>query len=124
MRRGLVCAADSFVQIGHVPEGDRRVVVIGSGHPAHDLVEPVRHLRDQDDVGTAGDVVGDAEGVVAGNALRWRYVMALPVDGKTINVDFDDWMYQMDDDVMLNRARMSKFGVTLGEVTLSFRKRR
>jgi len=74
--------------------------------------------------GTAGDVVGEAIGVAAGNALNWRYVLDLKVDGKSIHVDFDDWMYQMDDDVMLNRARMSKFGVTLGEVTLSFRKRR
>ena len=30
----------------------------------------------------------------------------------------------MDDEVMLNRAVMSKFGITLGEVTLSFRKRK
>ena len=74
--------------------------------------------------GTAGDVIGEAVGVAAGNALNWRYVLDLKVDGKSIHVDFDDWMFQMDDDVMLNRARMSKFGVTLGEVTLSFRKRR
>jgi len=33
--------------------------------------------------GTADDVVGEAVGEVAGNALRWRYVLALPVDGKT-----------------------------------------
>ena len=62
-------------------------------------------------LGRAGDVVGEAEGVVSGNALRWRYVMALPVDGKTINVEFDDWMYLIDDQVMLNRSAMSKFGV-------------
>ncbi|MEO7761017.1 MAG: DUF3833 domain-containing protein [Casimicrobiaceae bacterium] len=71
-------------------------------------------------VGTADDVVGEAIGEAAGNALRWRYVMALPVDGKVYNVDFDDWMYQMDDRVMLNRSAMSKFGFRLGEVTLSF----
>jgi hypothetical protein len=32
-------------------------------------------------------------------------------------------MYLMNDRVMLNRATMSKWGVTLGEVTLSFLKR-
>lgn len=73
--------------------------------------------------GTAGDVVGEAAGEAAGNALRWRYVMALPVDGKIYHVDFDDWMYLMDERVMLNRSVMSKFGVRLGEVTLAFRKR-
>lgn len=71
-------------------------------------------------VGTADDVVGEAQGVVAGNALRWNYVLALPVDGKVINVDFEDWMFLIDDNVMLNRADMSKFGIHLGSVTLSF----
>ncbi|MDI6747962.1 MAG: DUF3833 domain-containing protein [Rhodocyclaceae bacterium] len=73
--------------------------------------------------GKADDVVGEAIGAVAGNALRWRYVMAVPVDGKTYHVDFDDWMFLMDDQVMLNRSTMSKWGFHLGEVTLSFVKR-
>lgn len=73
--------------------------------------------------GTADDVVGEAVGEVAGNALRWRYVLALPVDGKVYHVDFDDWMFQMDERVMLNRSSMSKWGFTLGEVTLTFVKR-
>jgi hypothetical protein len=37
-------------------------------------------------------------------------------------VQFDDWMFQMDEQVLLNRATMSKFGIRLGEVTLAFRK--
>jgi hypothetical protein len=73
--------------------------------------------------GTAGDVVGEAQGIASGNALNWRYTLALVVDGRTWNVQFDDWMYQMDERVMLNRATMSKFGVRLGEVLLSFSKR-
>ncbi len=73
--------------------------------------------------GTADDVVGQAQGQARGNALRWRYTLALPVDGRVWHVDFDDWMYLLSDKVMLNRATMSKFGVTLGEVTLSFTKR-
>jgi hypothetical protein len=72
---------------------------------------------------TAPDVIGSAEGIVSGNALRWRYVLALPVDGKVINVDMDDWMFLIDDKVMLNRTAMSKFGVSLGNITLSFAKR-
>ena len=74
-------------------------------------------------VGRADDVVGEARGESAGNALRWRYVLALPVDGKVYSVDFDDWMFLMDDRVMLNRSVMSKWGFRLGEVTLSFYKR-
>ena len=62
-------------------------------------------------------------GITAGNALRWKYVLALPVGDKVYNVNFEDWMFLMDDKVMLNRAEMSKFGFRLGEVTLSFSKR-
>ncbi|MES2483061.1 MAG: DUF3833 domain-containing protein [Pseudomonadota bacterium] len=72
--------------------------------------------------GTADDVVGTATGQTSGNAFYWTYTLRLPVDGKVYEVRFDDWMYLVDDRVMLNRATMSKFGVRLGEVTLSFSK--
>jgi hypothetical protein len=73
--------------------------------------------------GRADDVVGQAEGRAAGNALNWRYTLKLPVDGSVYEVQFDDWMYLMDERVMLNKAVMSKVGVRLGEVTLSFHKK-
>jgi len=72
--------------------------------------------------GTAADVVGEAEGLARGNALRWSYTLRLPVGDRTYDVQFDDWMFLMDERVMLNRARMSKFGIHLGDVTLSFHK--
>lgn len=73
--------------------------------------------------GTAEDVLGIARGEVSGNALRWKYVLKLPVDGKVYEVNFDDWMWQMDAQTMINRSTMSKFGIDLGEVTLFFKKR-
>ena len=73
--------------------------------------------------GTAADVVGQASGEEKGNAFRWGYTMQLPVDGRIFEVQFDDWMYLMNDKVMINKAVMSKFGFQLGEVTLSFVKR-
>jgi hypothetical protein len=72
--------------------------------------------------GQADDVLGEAVGKSAGNALNWHYTLKLPVDGKVYEVQFNDWMYLMDEHTMLNKAVMSKFGVTLGEVTLSFHK--
>ena len=72
--------------------------------------------------GRADDVVGEAEGQESGNAFRWHYTLRLPVDGKDYDVQFDDWMFLVDERVMLNRATMSKFGITLGEVLLSFTK--
>jgi hypothetical protein len=73
--------------------------------------------------GRADDVVGVAEGQASGNALNWRYTLKLPVDGSVYEVQFDDWMFLMDDRVMLNKAVMSKFGIRLGEVTLAFRRK-
>lgn len=72
---------------------------------------------------TAPDVVGTAEGIVSGNSLRWRYVLSLPVGERVIDVNMDDWMFLIDDKVMLNRTAMSKLGVDLGNVTVSFTKR-
>ena len=74
-------------------------------------------------VGRADDVVGNAQGDLAGNALNWTYTLALPVDGTIYHVQFNDWMYLVTPKVMLNKAKMSKFGIDLGEVTLSFYKR-
>jgi len=73
--------------------------------------------------GTADDVIGIANGQQQGNAFHWTYTLALPVDGRIIEVQFDDWMYLMNQRVMLNKAAMRKWGIDLGEVTLSFVKR-
>lgn len=74
-------------------------------------------------VGTAGDVVGEAKGEAAGNALRWSYVLALPVNDSTYNMDMDDWMWMVDEKTMANRTTMSKFGLKVAEISIFFRKR-
>lgn len=74
-------------------------------------------------IGSADDVVGEAIGGSAGNALNWTYTLTLPVDGTIYHVQFNDWMYLINPKVMLNKAKMSNLGVELGEVTLSFYKR-
>ncbi|MDC0196553.1 DUF3833 domain-containing protein [Gammaproteobacteria bacterium] len=73
--------------------------------------------------GKADDVIGSATGVSAGNSLHWSYLLDLKMDdNKTLRVKFDDWMFLQPGGVVLNRARMSKFGVELGQVTISFSK--
>ena len=72
--------------------------------------------------GTASDVIGEAKGESSGNAFYWNYVLNLPVGDKTYKVTFDDWMFLQPDGVLLNRAKMSKFGFKLGEVFISFKK--
>lgn len=72
--------------------------------------------------GRADDVMGSARGEVAGNALNWQYEMDLAVGDKHWRVRFDDWMLLQPDGVMLNRARVSKWGLRIGEVRLFFLK--
>jgi hypothetical protein len=74
-------------------------------------------------VGEASDVVGKALGQVGGNAFRFVYTLALDVDGTTYNVKLDDWMWQIDDKVILNKSKMYKFGIYLGEVLLTMSKK-
>ena len=68
-------------------------------------------------------MVGKATGEASGNALRWNYVLALPVDGTTYHVDMDDWMYLIDAKTLGNQTKLSKFGLKLAEITIFFRKR-
>lgn len=74
-------------------------------------------------IGTAGDVVGEARGEAAGNALRWGYVLALAVEDSTYHMDMDDWMWMVDEKTLANRTTMSKFGVKVAEISIFFRKR-
>lgn len=70
--------------------------------------------------GRADDINGVARGEVAGNALHWRYSLALPVGDTSYDITFDDWIYQQDEHVAINRARLTKFGFEVGSVTLVF----
>ena len=83
----------------------------------------LQHLGNGRYSGQADDVIGMADGQTRGNAFNWRYTLALPAGSQVWHVQFDDWMYLLDDKVMLNKAVMSKFGIFLGEVTLSFTRR-
>lgn len=72
--------------------------------------------------GRAADVVGEAIGLASGNALNWTYRMDLKVGDGTWRVAFDDWMFLQSDGVLINRARVKRFGIEIGSVTLFFRK--
>ena len=83
----------------------------------------IRKLKDGTYEGRADDVIGTAKGVASGNTLHWSYVLDLKRDGgSSIKVKLDDWMFLQSGGVLLNRARMSKFGIELGQITISFKK--
>lgn len=74
--------------------------------------------------GTAPGVIGAATGEVRGDTFNWRYTIDLPLgDGETLRADFDDWMWRLDADRVLNRAYMTRFGVNLAEVIIFFERR-
>ena len=72
--------------------------------------------------GRAGDVIGVATGEAQGNALNWQYEMDLKVGDGSWRVRFDDWMFLQSSGLLLNRARVSKFGLEIGTVMLAFMK--
>ena len=72
--------------------------------------------------GRADDVIGTASGASYGNALNWRYDMDLKVGDSSWRVSFDDWMFLQPGGVLINRARVSKWGLNIGVVTLAFQK--
>lgn len=82
----------------------------------------IRKIDEHRYEGTADDVVGVAHGEAYGNALNFRYDVDLKIGGRTVRVHFDDWMFLQPSDVLINRARVSKFGIEIGEVTLVFMK--
>ena len=71
--------------------------------------------------GRCDDVIGHAEGHHTDNMLRWRYRFRLAMFGRKVSVHFDDVMVVHQGGVMVNRAIVSKWGLKLGEVLLSFR---
>jgi hypothetical protein len=72
--------------------------------------------------GTAGDIIDKATGQVSGNTMRWAYVMDLPVGETSYKITFDDWMFLMNDGVLINRSYLKKFGITVAELTLFMQK--
>ena len=72
--------------------------------------------------GTAPGVIGIATGEERGDTFNWRYEIDLPVPDGTLRVTFDDWMWKLSEDRVLNRAYMKRFGVDIGDVIITFEK--
>ncbi|WP_261842688.1 DUF3833 domain-containing protein [Aliamphritea ceti] len=82
-------------------------------------------ITDQGDCvysGEAEDILGAASGLQESHYLYWRYSMNLEIQGRAWKVQFDDRMYLLNEKVMVNRARVSKWGLTLGTVSIFFSK--
>jgi hypothetical protein len=71
---------------------------------------------------TTNDVIGKAIITVAGNAMNWKYDMNIDVDGSIYKINFDDWMFLLDEKRLMNRNYFKKFGFNVGELTLYMEK--
>ena len=71
---------------------------------------------------TAPDVIGAAKGSQHGNTMNMRYVLDVPRGDSSIHLSMDDWMHLVDEKTLINRTKMRKFGITVGELVIAFRK--
>ena len=72
--------------------------------------------------GHTDGVIGVAQGAGLENTLNWSYNFALPIGARRWKVRFNDWFFLHEDDVLFNRAEISKFGLRIGEATMVFHK--
>lgn len=75
----------------------------------------ITQLQDGLYTGTADDIEGVAQGESAGFALHWDYELNLVVDDSEYLVRFDDWLYQIDEKVVINRSYIKKWGSRLAK---------
>jgi hypothetical protein len=81
----------------------------------------MRRLGDHRFEATANDMVGPATGEASGRVFHWRWTLATRPGQGWRDVDFEQWMYRMDDGAMVNRSAVTKLGVLLAQVTEQFR---
>ncbi len=70
--------------------------------------------------GTAPDVIGVAPGEFSGNAYRMHYVADIKAGSSSYRLDFDDWLFRQNDHIVLNHTNVTKLGIDVGEVQLTF----
>ena len=67
-------------------------------------------------VGTAEDVIGEASGQQQGFAFYWSYDLLYESEGDQIKLHLKDWLYQVSENAVISKAKITKFGIEVGEV--------
>ena len=86
--------------------------------------ELIPHTQDSNQetssyIGRAGDVVGDGDVTVSGNAMFIRYTLTIPYGDSTIDIDVDDRMYLVSNNVLINESALTKWVFDVGEIVLT-----
>ncbi len=71
---------------------------------------------------SANDVPQAAPIRIAGNVMFMDYVLALQYRGEPLDVVVEDKMYLVNPSTLLNESRLTKFGFTVGSVSLVINK--
>ena len=72
--------------------------------------------------GLANDIIGEAIAKEQGNAFNMKYKMDLDLGFAELRANFNDWMFKIDEETIINKATINKFGLNIATVTLFFRK--
>ena len=64
--------------------------------------------------------IGVADGQTFANTILMKYLFRLRIMNTELDVHFDDRIYRIDATTAINRAKVSKWGLRIGEVTLVF----
>ena len=69
---------------------------------------------------TCTDCIGTAKGWSDANSSHMRYGFRLRLKSRSLAVKFDDRIIRVDRHLAINRAKVTKWGFTLGEVMIVF----
>ncbi|MCB1875099.1 MAG: DUF3833 family protein [Chromatiales bacterium] len=72
----------------------------------------------------ANDSAEPGEGQIYGNSLHWNYLLNTPTEHGVWPLRYDYWMYKIDERTLMNRARVSLYGVEVGQVSVLFQRER
>lgn len=68
---------------------------------------------------TAGDVLGNGQAETAGNVFHLNYTLEINYQGKPLALAVDDWMFRVNDQVVINQSTLSKWGFHVGSIELA-----
>ncbi len=73
-------------------------------------------------IAKAPDIIGEAQGETDGRLFTMRYTMRFPMNGRSITFDLKDRYLLREQGVIINRAKLSKFGLPIGQIYGTFRR--
>ena len=59
---------------------------------------------------------------VSGNSLFMQYILRIPYEDDTLDLQIDDRMYRVSDRVVINESTMRKWGFEVGKIVLVIEK--